>query len=182
MESCVWKSYSGSMPLTLRLVLAVVGALSYAAAGALMGAQNAGWFGLEANANPLLPALGVGAALVVVAFMGSSFSLGVRRAGGFGRASQILLVVGCLLFILGPLIDFAILGTLSLAAGLFFLTITVIRNKLGSVVDRALISVSAIGSITWNTETVSAFFLVGVGLIWLVLAVRLLPAGETSDL
>lgn len=163
------------MPLTLRLALAVVGALVFATAGAVMGSQNAGWFGLEREANDLLPALGVGAALVVVAFVGSSFSLAVKRSGGLGTASRILLIVGALLFMFGPLIDFAILGTLSLAAGLIFLAITVMWAKLASFVDRALIIVSAIGSITWNTETVSAFFLVGVGLIWMALAIRLLP-------
>jgi hypothetical protein len=41
------------------------------------------------------------------------------------------------------------------------------------------IALSAIGSITWNTETLSAFLLVGVGLVWAILSVRLLksPAG-----
>ena len=35
------------------------------------------------------------------------------------------------------------------------------------------------GSITWNTETLSAFLLVGVGLVWAILSIRLLksPAG-----
>jgi hypothetical protein len=45
--------------------------------------------------------------------------------------------------------------------------------------DRLLVALSAIGSITWNTETLSAFLLVGVGLVWAILSVRLLkaPAG-----
>jgi hypothetical protein len=45
--------------------------------------------------------------------------------------------------------------------------------------DRLLIALSAIGSITWNTETLWAFLLVGVGLVWAILSIRLLqaPAG-----
>jgi hypothetical protein len=55
----------------------------------------------------------------------------------------------------------------------------VLRQRLFHPGDRLLIALSAIGSITWNTETLSAFLLVGVGLVWAILSVRLLqaPAG-----
>lgn len=174
-------AYCGPMSPSVRLPLAVIGGLIYAAAGALIGSQNAGWFGLGREANDVLPLLGVGAALVAVAFTGTSFSERLKKAGALGVASRILVVVGCVLFIMGSLIDFAIFGTLSLAAGLIFMAVAVTRHKLVSVTDRILIIASAVGSITWNTETTSAFLLVGVGLIWIVLAVRLIPHSPSSQ-
>lgn len=169
------------MNIGARLALAVAGTLIYATAGGLMGAENAGWITSGRVSNDLLPVLGVGAALVALAFVGTTFSLDVGAAGALGRASKILIVVGCLLFISGAILDFAIFGTLSLAAGLFCLTATVLRARLASSVDRVLIGVSAVGSITWNTETSSALLLVGVGLIWLVLSFRLLRLPERAD-
>lgn len=163
------------MPPSFRLPLAVIGGLIYAAAGALMGSQNAGWFEVDRDANGLLPLLGVGAVLVATAFAGTPFSEKLGKAGALGAASRILVVAGCLLFIMGPLIQFAIFGTLSLAAGLICMAIAVVRRALVAVPDRILIIASAVGSITWNTETTSAFILVGVGLIWIVLAIRLIP-------
>src|SRR5688572_33059328 len=97
---------------TLRLTLAIVGALVYAGAGGHIGARNAGWIVSGREANDLLPWLGVGAGLAIVAFVGSWFSREVARAGALGRASKILLVLGCVLFIAGALIQFAIFGTL----------------------------------------------------------------------
>lgn len=141
-----------------------------------MGSQNAGWFGLERNSNALLPMLGIGAGLVVVAFMPSSFNARVGSSGGLGTASQILLVVGCVLFVFGSLIGFAIFGTLGFGLGLVLLAVTATKERLVSVTDRVLIVVSAIGSLTWNTETISAFLLVGVGIIWVILSIRLLTA------
>lgn len=157
------------------------GTLIYATAGGVLGSQNAGWLDRMTGSNDLLPWLGVGAALVVVAFVGSSFSLEVGSAGALGQASKVLLVIGCVLFISGPIIDFAIFGTLSLAAGLFCLAATVIRDRIAAVPDRVLIAVSAVGSITWNTETSSALLLTCVGLIWTALAVRLLPSKERES-
>ncbi len=52
--------------------LLLLGGVIYAAAGALIGSMNAGWLGLERNANAALPALGVGAALVVIAFFSTT--------------------------------------------------------------------------------------------------------------
>lgn len=112
----------------LKLTTALLGAIVYAAAGALMGSQNAGWFGLERDANALLPTLGVGAALVVVAFASSTLHMRLREAGRLGRATQVLLVVGPLLYILSWLIQFAIFGTLCLGIGLVCLAVAVSRE------------------------------------------------------
>ena len=174
------------MRLTAKLPTAIIGATIYAAAGAVIGSMNAGWFGLERNANALLPVLGVGAALVVIAFYSTELHMRLRDAGRLGRATQILLVVGPLLFILSWVVEFAILGTLSLGLGLLCLVVTVTRGKLVSTTDRILIILSAAGSLTWNTETTSAFLLVGVGCLWMILSIRLLllspPVGESSEL
>ena len=166
---------------TGRLVIALLGATIYATSGAVMGSMNADWFGLERNANALLPPLGVGAALVVIAFASSTFNRRLREIGKLGRATQVLLVVGPLLFVLGFVIDFAILGTLAVGAGLVCLAVAVVRRKLVSATDRALIILSAVGSLTWNTQTLSAFLLVGVGLIWAILSIRLLRSSTGSE-
>ena len=166
------------MPLSLRLVLGVVGSLIYAGAGAVIGAQNAGWSGLQRNSNQLLPALGVGAALVVIAFAGTRFRERVHRSGAVGVASEALLVLGPVLYVVSELIEFAIFGTFSLGIGLVCLAVTVVRGKFVPVIDRVLIVLSAIGSLTWNTETVSAFLLTGVGLIWVILTLRLLKRSD----
>jgi hypothetical protein len=154
----------------------------YALAGGLIGAQNADWFGTERNANGLLPLLGVGAALVIVAARTTSFHEHLRNSPA-GRVGGYLLMAGALLYVVSWIIQFAILGTLTLALGLICLAFTFWAQRLGDVVDRVLVTLSAIGSLTWNTETTSAFLLVGVGLIWAVLAVRLIPpeslAGES---
>ena len=154
--------------------IAFIGALIYAAAGFLMGAQNAGWFGLERNANALLPVMGVGAALVVGGFAPSSFNTRLSQARGLGRAAQAFLIAGPAMYVIGSVIGFAIVGTLALGIGLVCLALAVTLRKLAPVIDRVLIILSAVGSVTWNTETVSAFLLVGVGAIWMVLAIRLL--------
>lgn len=142
-----------------------------------MGSQNAGWFRLEQNANALLPMMGVGAALVIVAFAGSPLDRQLDTAGGLARAIRILLILGSLFNVLGLLIEFAIVGTLALGFGLICLSVAVTRRRLVSATDRVLIILSAIGSLTWNTETVSAFLLVGVGAIWMILSIRVL-SGE----
>jgi uncharacterized membrane protein YgdD (TMEM256/DUF423 family) len=144
-----------------------------------MGSMNAGWFGLEWDANALFPLLGVGAGLVVVGFARSSLTRRLHEAGWLGRAARYLLVVAPVLLILNAVVEFAIFGTLALAFGLISLAVVVLRQRLFHPGDRLLIALSAIGSITWNTETLSAFLLVGVGLVWAILSVRLLkaPAG-----
>ena len=166
------------MNATSRIFIAILGALVYAAGGAYIGSLNAGWLDYGREANPVLGVLGIGAGLVVAAFAGTAFSRRLRGVGGAGRAAQILLVLGPALYVVSWLIDFAIFGTLTLAAGLFCLTIAAVMHKLAAPVDRVLMGLSAIGSITWNTETTSAFLLVGVGLIWVVLSVRLLSGSD----
>lgn len=157
-----------------RVTLGVLGALTYAGAGFAMGSQNAGWFGLARNSNQLLPILGTGAALVVLAFVPSLFRKRVHKTGALGITSEVLLIIGPLLYIVSAVIEFAIFGTLSFGLGLVCLAIAVIRAKLVPVIHRVLIALSAIGSLTWNTETVSAFLLTGVGVIWVVLTIQLL--------
>ena len=160
------------MSRSLRPLVAVAGAVVYAVAGGVMGAQNADWFGAGRNANALLPILGLGAGLVVIAARTTSFHEQLR---GFpaGRVGGYLAATGAVLYVVSWLIEFAIFGTLTLALGLICVAFAFWVRRLGSVVDRALVTLSAIGSLTWNTETTSAFLLVGVGVIWVVLAVRL---------
>lgn len=145
----------------------------YAGAGGFMGAQNADWLGPGRDANALLPFLGVGAALVIVALRGTSFHHSLRESP-VGRWSGYLLTVGAALYVVSWAIQFAIFGTLTLAFGLICLSITIWARRVLGMTDRILATISAIGSLTWNTETASAFLLVGVGVIWAILAVRLL--------
>ena len=71
-----------------------------------------------------------------------------------------------MLLILNAVVEFAIFGTLALAFGLISLAVVVLRQRLFHPGDRLLIALSA-------------FLLVGVGLVWAILSVRLLqaPAG-----
>ena len=88
-------------------------------------------------------------------------------------------MIGPVLYVLSWVVEFAILGTLALGIGVVCLSVAAIRRRLVPSVDRVLIVASAVGSLTWNTETLSAFLLVGVGLIWASLSVRLLPSKVT---
>ena len=164
-----------------RLAVAIGGALLYATSGAVMGASNAGWLAREVEANQLLAGLGIGAGFVVMMFAGTDFSRALKRTG-VGRAARWLLIIGSALYVVGGMIEFAIFGTLALAAGLFCLAAAVFNDRLGAAADRVLIALSAVGSITWNTETPSAFLLVGVGVIWAVLSVRLTRRLEPTEL
>ncbi|MFN2490346.1 MAG: hypothetical protein ABR529_11535 [Actinomycetota bacterium] len=164
------------MRSTPSLIAAVFGATIYAVAGGVIGSMNAGWFGLHPNANALLPLLGVGAGLVIIAFASGELPTRLGEIGGLGLATKYLLVGGPALYVLSWAIEFAILGTLALGVGLVCLSIAVWRRRLVPSLDRILITFSAIGSLVWNTETVSAFLLVGVGFIWLILSVRQLSA------
>lgn len=163
-----------------RLTVAIGGALLYAVSGAVMGASNAGWLAREIEANRLLAGLGIGAGFVVMMFAGTDFSRALTRTA-VGRAARWFLILGPVLYVVGGMIEFAIFGTLTLAIGLFCLTLAVYRQQLGTSTDRALIALSALGSITWNTETTSAFLLVGVGVIWAVLSVRLTRRLEPTE-
>lgn len=166
----------------LRTAVGVLGGLIFATAGAIIGSQNAGWFGLERNANDVLPVCGIGAGLVALAFARGSFSTAVAQVGKVGKTARVLIVVGCVTYILSWLIQFAIIGTLTLGIGLVCLAVAVTRHKLVPKIDRVLIILSAVGSLTWNTESVSAFLLVGVGLIWLILTIRLVPTDSLDQL
>ena len=138
-----------------------------------MGSMNAGWFGLERNANALFPVLGAGIGLVILGLSASAPARRLRYAGPFGHAARYLLVAAPVLMILSGVVEFAIFGTLALAFGLICLSVVVLRERWLQPGDRVLIALSAIGSLTWNTETLSAFLLVGVALLWAILSLRL---------
>jgi hypothetical protein len=157
-------------------VSAPLGGLLFAAVGAFWGSMNAGWFGLERDGRLLQPIMGIGIALVAFGFARSALACELHDAGRLGRAARYLLLAAPVLMILSGLIEFAIFGTLSLAFGLICLAVVVLRRRLFHPFDRFLVVLSAIGSLTWNTETLSAFLLVGVGLAWTILSARLLPA------
>lgn len=146
-----------------------------------MGSMNADWFELGRNANATLPLLGIGAGLILLAFYRSELHALVKDAGGLGRAITILFVVGVLFNVLQPILEFAIFGTLGLGIGLICLSVAVWRRKLVPLIDRILITISAAGSLMWNTETTSAFLLVGVALLWIVISFRLLLHPERLE-
>lgn len=87
----------------LRTAVGVLGGLIFATAGAIIGSQNAGWFGLERNANDVLPVCGIGAGLVALAFARGSFSTAVAQVGKVGKTARVLIVVGCVTYILSAL-------------------------------------------------------------------------------
>ena len=155
-----------------RLALAVAGAIVYAVSGGLMGAQNAGWLA-ERDANALLPFLGIGAALAITAMRKTSFHERLASSA-IGRIGGCLLVLGAVLYVVSWAIDFAIFGTLTLAFGLICVAVAFWAARIGEVIDRVLAVLAAVFSLTWNTETPSAFLLVGVGVIWAVLSFRML--------
>ena len=112
----------------------------YALAGGMIGAQNADWLGLERNANALLPSLGVGVALVIVAVRTTSFDEQLRKHP-VGRVAGYLLMASALLYVVSWMIQFAILGTLTLALGLICLAFTFWARRLGDVIDLSLIHI-----------------------------------------
>ncbi len=158
----------------------MVGAAVYAVAGGVMGAQNAEWFGLAGHANALLPFLGIGTGLVITAVRGTPFHEALRGLP-VGRVGGHLVALGAVLYVVSWAIQFAIFGTLTVALGLMCLAITFWARRLGHITDRVLATLAAIGSLTWNTETTSAFLLVGVGLIWMALAGRVLTTNELGS-
>lgn len=156
----------------------MLGGLVFAATGAFWAVMNAGWFGLERNADRyfLQAWLGVGVALAVVGFMADGWGVRLASAGRAGRAAVWLLLAAPILDIFSAVIQFAIVGTLALGLGLILLTVATFRHRLVPRLDRWLVLLSAVGSVTWNTETQSVWLLVGVGLLWVVLALRLIPS------
>ena len=69
--------------------------------------------------------------------------------------------------------------TLGFGIGLALFAIVLWRHQMAAKVDRLLAALAALGSLTWNTETVSAFLLVGVGLVLVALSLRL-DSGESA--
>lgn len=74
-------SESASAGSRIKLIVAVLGAAIYASAGGLIGSMNAGWLGVETDANGAMPALGVGAGMVVLAFASSPLNKRFMRQG-----------------------------------------------------------------------------------------------------
>lgn len=165
---------SGRVPPPV-MGLGAVGGLLFAAGGAWMGSMNTGWFGISRDANDLFPLLGLGVALVVAAWAVAGWPARLWHSGIAGRGAVVLLLAAPFVYILSWLIEFAILGTLALGGGLVLLATAMWRRRLGHRADRVLVSLAAVGSLTWNTETLSAFLLVGVGLVFAALCLRLQP-------
>ncbi len=94
-------------------------------------------------------------------------------SGLLGKGAVVLLVLGAVLFLLNPVVQFAILGTLALGIGLVLFAAVLWRRRLIATTDRVMATGAAIASLTWNTETLSAFLLVVVGLLLAVLSLRL---------
>lgn len=151
----------------------MAGGLLFAAGGAVMGSMNAGWFDLRRDANWLFPLLGLGVVLVIVAWAAAGWPAELWRAGHAGRAAVALLLVAPTMYLLSWAIEFALFGTLTLGLGLVLLGVAMWRRRLSNELDRVLVTLAAVGSLTWNTETLSAFLLVGVGAIFAVLCLRL---------
>lgn len=152
---------------------AILGGLVFAAGGAAMGSMNAGWFDLERNANTLFPLLGAGVLLILASAAHRGGAPMLREAGGLGKAAGVLVAVAPVLFLVNPLIQFAIFGTLALGIGLALFAAVLWRGGLMRAVDRVLATICAVASLTWNTETLSAFLLVAVGLLLAVLVLRM---------
>ncbi len=157
----------------------VLGAGAFAAVGAVWGSTNAGWFGLERDATHLQAWLGVATAVVVAAFAFGGLGPALIQ-GGAGTAAAVFLVAAPLLHVASAVIEFAIFGTLALAVGLILLTADAFRRLLVPLPDRLVIAGSAVASFTWNTETASVWLLVGIGICWAFLSLRLLPFSARS--
>lgn len=96
-----------------------------------------------------------------------------------GRAAVALVTSGAILFLVNPLLQFAIFGTLGFGIGLALFAIVLWRHQMAAKVDRLLAALAELGSLTWNTETVLAFLLAGVGLVLVALSLRL-DSGESA--
>ena len=152
--------------------VAVIGALVFAAGGLRMGAMNAGWLGLFQESNSVFPILGLGV-LMMAAGWSRVWGRRVWGSGALGRTAAVFVVLGGLFFLSNPFLQFAIFGTLFFGFGLGLFTVTLWRNGFMDRVDHLLLSFATVGSLTWNTETVSAFLLVGVGVLLAVLSLRM---------
>jgi len=79
--------------------------------------------------------------------------------------------------LLSLIIEFAIFGTLATSVAILTFTRVVHRDKLLPKTDVVLLYVATVASITWNTETPTAAFLVVVGLVATWVSYRALIAG-----
>ncbi|MDX1448465.1 MAG: hypothetical protein R3246_05320 [Acidimicrobiia bacterium] len=160
------------------MALAALGGIVFAAGGAVMGSMNAGAFGLQRDADAVFPFLGLGVLMLATGWAASRQGWGSTF---LGKAAAALVVLGAVFFLANPVLQFAILGTLSFGLGLVLFTVTLWRQRLMTGADRLLATLAAVGSLTWNTETLSAFLLVPVGLLLAVLSVRMRPAADRQD-
>lgn len=159
-------------------VLGALGGLGIATAGVVMGSMNAGWIGEEPDANAVFPLLGAGVLLVFVAWVLSGWIGTLWRSAIAGPPAAVLLAAASILFVANPVLDFAIFGSLAFAAGLVLHAIAVWVRRLLDPLDRVIATLAAVASLTWNTETTSAFLLVAVGALLAALTLRL-PAGKS---
>jgi hypothetical protein len=159
----------------LTKLLAVLGGVVFAVGGAAMGAMNAGWFGLTRDLNAVFPLLGASLLLVEWGWARWGWARKLWGSGLLGRTTAALLTVGALFFLLNPVLQFAILGTLSFGIGLVLFAALLWRQRLMATLDRVAATLAAVASLTWNTETLSAFLLVTVGLLLAVLSARMEP-------
>ena len=158
--------------------VAVAGAMTYGATGAVWGSKNSGLFGTARDNGGLQVWLGIGVALLLMGFAMAGWGRRMWQARPLGPAAVVALVAGALLNVVSEVVDFAILGTLGLAVGLGLLAVVAWRHRLVRRVDGWLLVASAVLSLTWNTETASAWLLAVNGAVWVVLSLRLLgPVG-----
>lgn len=169
------------MRVVARLV-AVAGALIYGATGIVWGAKNSAMFGLARDSGDLQVWLGIGAALVLTGFALDGWGTRLWRAVPLGPVAVGTLVAGAVLNVVSAVIDFAIFGTLGLGLGLVLLAVVAFRCRLIPQPERSLVAASAVLSLTWNTETSSAWFLAANGVLWVVLSVRLVTVAGPSRL
>lgn len=129
-----------------------------------MAARNLRWFGWSPNANPLMVFLGLGLALIVLAFAVLR-GADIWRRGLVGRVAAVAGVGAPVLLLASALIEFAIFGTLLTFVAVLAFSVMVHRSGLMMTSDVVLLYVATVASITWNTETASAALLIIVGLI-----------------
>jgi hypothetical protein len=153
--------------------IAGLGGIVFATAGAVMGSMNAGWFDLERNANGVFPFLGLGALMITMGWARWGWARRPWASSLLGKTAAALLVLGAVFFLLNPVLQFAILGTLAFGIGLVLFAAMLWRQRPMATADRLMATLAAIASLTWNTETLSAFVLVAVGLLLAVLSLRM---------
>ena len=143
---------------------AVAGGVIYAVAGGVMAARNLGWFGWSQNSDPVMVWLGLGLALIVLAF-GVVRGADIWSGGPAGRIAAVAGIAAAITLLASGVIQFAIFGTLLTFVAFVAFTVMVYRRRHLPRSDVTLLVVATVASITWNTETPSAALLVVVGLV-----------------